>query len=138
MHGAGLGHRSPDKVSSHNHRAPARRALWSNGPCREHLYRAHQALFCHRCFKVFSDEGQHKTHAKANSCQHAWNKTRPDGLDHDQVKQLRRRRRGCEMTEDEKWVEMYKIAFPEDDPAMIPSPCECQESAVIALAGGRC
>lgn len=48
-----------------------------------------------------------------------------EGFDKSQEKKLKNRKRKAGVdTEEEKWREVYKILFPEADPALIPSPCE--------------
>jgi len=48
----------------------------------------------------------------------------PEGFTPSQEKQLRSRRKAQpEMTEGEKWFNVYAILFPDDDPQEAPSPC---------------
>lgn len=49
----------------------------------------------------------------------------PDGYTKDQEKQLRSRKKSRrDLTEEEKWFEMYKILFPTDDIYGMISPCK--------------
>jgi hypothetical protein len=41
----------------------------------------------------------------------------------EQEKQLRRRA-GATQSESEKWNEVYRILFPDDDPEDMPTPCQ--------------
>ena len=92
---------------------------------REHLYRRHALpIQCRRCFEAFKTEDlldQH--HQLPDPCQR---QPPPDseGFDKAQEKRLKNRKRkpGVE-TEEEKWREVYKILFPADDVAAMPSPC---------------
>jgi hypothetical protein len=45
-----------------------------------------------------------------------------EGFDKEQANELKRRQR-APATEVEKWKKMYKILFPDDAGATIPSPC---------------
>ncbi len=46
----------------------------------------------------------------------------PQGIDEVKEKGLRKRPKGG--TEEEKWIEIYKILFPDEDGALLPSPCK--------------
>jgi len=45
-----------------------------------------------------------------------------EGFDNDQERQLKLRKRPAGQTEVERWIEMYRILFPEDPESMIPTP----------------
>ena len=45
------------------------------------------------------------------------------GFNKEQERQLRSRRK-TGLDEPGKWKEVYKILFPDDDEALMPSPCE--------------
>lgn len=47
----------------------------------------------------------------------------PDGFSKEQERILRRKRK-LAGSEERKWREMYKVLFPDDDEADVPSPCE--------------
>jgi len=48
-----------------------------------------------------------------------------EGFTKDQEKRLRSRKKAhADMTDEDKWVEIYQILFPDDDPESIPGPCE--------------
>jgi len=49
----------------------------------------------------------------------------PDGFSKEQERALRRKRKFAG-SEDSKWRAMYRILFPDDDEADMPSPCEFQ------------
>lgn len=87
---------------------------------KEHLYRNHQAIYCPRCYRTFEDEKVRDSHLKKEPCARRSAAFKPEGLDPEQVKQLRRKKREKERPEAEKWLEMYRIAFPDDTD--IPSP----------------
>lgn len=87
---------------------------------KEHLYRNHQAIYCPRCYRSFDDEKAVDSHLKKEPCARRSPVFKPEGLEPEQVKQLRRKKREKERPEAEKWLEMYRIAFPDD--TEIPSP----------------
>jgi hypothetical protein len=47
-----------------------------------------------------------------------------DGFDKGQEKKMRSRKKSSAVTEAEKWIEIYKILFPDDDEDLMPSPCQ--------------
>jgi hypothetical protein len=60
------------------------------------------------------------------------NNTVNDGFTKAQEKQLRSRKKSdLNVTDEGKWREIYRILFPDDDPAMIPSPCEHPRPVVL-------
>lgn len=47
-----------------------------------------------------------------------------EGFTKDQEKKLRSRKKAQpNMTDEDKWVEIYMILFPDDDPDSVPTPC---------------
>jgi hypothetical protein len=62
-------------------------------------------------------------HAKqAESCV-ASHSGPPIGLDHEQEKKLRTKKK-LSGTEEQRWVDMYRICFPDDSDELTPSPCK--------------
>lgn len=51
-----------------------------------------------------------------------------EGFNDEQEKALKKRVQGA--TEEEKWIDMYRILFPDAAGNNIPEPCECHESQV--------
>ena len=47
-----------------------------------------------------------------------------DGISKEQEKKLRARPKKGESTEDQKWVSIYRIIFPDTPEDSIPSPCK--------------
>jgi hypothetical protein len=89
------------------------------------VYRRHELpIRCARCKVVFEDEPSVQNHLEElESCQVI--KTEDfDGYNKEQEKQLRRRKRPPNQTEEDKWFEMYRILFPEDEQDSLPSPCK--------------
>lgn len=54
------------------------------------------------------------------------NRVIQEGFTKEQEKKLRSRKKThADMTDEDKWREIYMILFPDDDPETIPSPCKC-------------
>ncbi|KAM7215159.1 hypothetical protein V8F06_009477 [Rhypophila decipiens] len=112
---------------------------WAVHRVKEHLYRNHaMPLHCLRCHQVFSSTLDLQEHSRRPdpTGQCMLNPDLPSFLqgrfNSDQEKLLRSRRRTLprEAGEEEKWVAVYRILFPADDPASIPSPYyELQDDA---------
>ncbi|KAM7198220.1 hypothetical protein V8F20_006247 [Naviculisporaceae sp. PSN 640] len=95
----------------------------------EHLYRNHRMpLYCLRCHQVFGSSLELEEHSRRpDPTQCELSPNLPDflqgRLNSDQEKLLRsRRKQPKDMTEEKKWVGVYRILFPAEDPAAIPSP----------------
>lgn len=89
---------------------------------REHLFRRHTApkFVCHRCNETFGKDDQYKTHQRAATRCPLRESNPPDGFDETKEKQLRTRQKSSnQLSERQKWEEMYAILFPDD---LIPSP----------------
>jgi hypothetical protein len=96
---------------------------------REHLYRRHMfpKFRCNRCRQDLGSSVRLNEHQRADIiCQRQSEEAEEEGIDEEKEKLLRvRKRKGGkarQMGEEEKWVEVYKILFPHDDP--VPSPCK--------------
>ncbi|PGH23544.1 hypothetical protein AJ80_02324 [Polytolypa hystricis UAMH7299] len=88
---------------------------------KEHLYRNHLIYDCQRCCAAFRTEEELSNHTKAKpACEPRHRPVNIDGITNKQEKTLRGKKRKSNLTEPEKWKEMYRIVFPED--AEIPSP----------------
>lgn len=107
---------------------------------KEHLYRNHaMPLHCFRCHEVFHSNLELEEHSRRpDPTQCTLSPNLPDFLEgrfnSDQEKLLRsRRKHPKETTEEEKWVGVYHILFPAEDPAAIPSPYyEIQDNEVLS------
>lgn len=54
-----------------------------------------------------------------------------EGFTKDQEKRLRSRKKThADMTDDDKWREIYGVLFPDDDQNAIPLPCKPASSAL--------
>jgi len=59
-----------------------------------------------------------------------------EGFDADQKESLRSRKRAkgnAELTETEKWRDIYRILFPHVEPDDIPSPCKFNHCCAVVL-----
>jgi len=86
---------------------------------REHVYRNHslKGTICDRCLEKFGSQDALTAHRRAAvRCEL---RDLEPVISEEQDKKLRvRPKKGC--TEEEKWADMYRILFPNED---IPSPC---------------
>ena len=93
---------------------------------REHVYRRHaRPLLCYRCGEAFENEQLLEIHSKREeSCTPNSNPVQDDGFNKEQGKLLRSRKRKVKpQTEEEKWIDMFKILFPNYRDSL-PSPCK--------------
>ncbi|KAJ4261524.1 hypothetical protein NW762_006951 [Fusarium torreyae] len=93
----------------------------------EHLYRRHMLpkFRCNRCRQDLKSAFNLNEHQRSDViCQRQNQEPEDEGIDEEQERLLRARKRkngkARQKGEEDKWVEMYKIIFPHDDP--IPSP----------------
>ncbi|KAK4096042.1 hypothetical protein N658DRAFT_64785 [Parathielavia hyrcaniae] len=115
-------------------RNPRKYRTWTSCPgpgwdevhrVKTHLYRRHALpIQCPRCWGVFKTDGQLQTHLQQDPpCAVQGNRMLQEGFTKDQEKRLRSRKKThADMTDDDKWAEIYKILFPDDDPSALPSP----------------
>lgn len=90
---------------------------------RIHLYRRHKRpVSCPRCCTVFSNEMEIQYHLRQPETCSIQRKIQVEGFDKRQEEHLRTRKR-ITGTEEQRWKEIYRILFPDDDEGSIPSPC---------------
>ncbi|KAL2196686.1 hypothetical protein P885DRAFT_36905 [Corynascus similis CBS 632.67] len=90
-----------------------------------HLYRRHPLpIQCPRCWESFKTDAQLQSHLQQDPpCPIQRNRALQEGFTKDQEKKLRSRKKThADMTDEEKWREIYLILFPDDDSSSIPSP----------------
>ncbi|KAK3986407.1 hypothetical protein QBC44DRAFT_248364 [Cladorrhinum sp. PSN332] len=90
-----------------------------------HLYRRHALpLQCPRCWDVFKTDTVLQAHLQSDPpCTVKQNSVPHEGFTKDQEKRLRSRKKAhADMTDEDKWNEIYQILFPDDDPDAIPGP----------------
>lgn len=79
--------------------------------------------YCIRCCQLFTSEQELNSHyLAAEKCPDVPNKPVIEGINKDQEKQLRSKRRKRGVSTEDKWVNVYFILFPGDTEA--PSPCK--------------
>jgi hypothetical protein len=91
---------------------------------REHLYRRHLLPpQCHRCCTTFSNDVALREHQRdARGCD-VREQTPPEGFDKEQERRLKSKKKSqTYQTEEEKWKSVYRILFPDDGEADIPTP----------------
>ncbi|KAM0199897.1 hypothetical protein ACHAPI_002995 [Fusarium lateritium] len=99
---------------------------------KEHLYRRHMLpkFRCNRCRQDLKSSARLNEHQRADIiCQRQSEEAEEEGIDEETEKLLRARKRkngkARQVGEEEKWVEIYKILFPHDDPVPSPYPELC-------------
>jgi hypothetical protein len=91
---------------------------------REHLYRRHLLPpQCHRCCTSFSNDVALREHQRdARGC-NVREQVPPEGFDKEQERRLKSKKKSqTYQTEEEKWKSVYRILFPDDGEADIPTP----------------
>ncbi|KAM0351112.1 hypothetical protein ACHAPU_002896 [Fusarium lateritium] len=94
---------------------------------KEHVYRNHEApIHCKRCFTIVKTEKQLELHLRqAVACEVINPPREMPGIDAETKERLRSRRGIQNISEEEKWANMYRILFPLAHD--IPSPyCDLQ------------
>ncbi|KAK4158217.1 hypothetical protein C8A00DRAFT_39412 [Chaetomidium leptoderma] len=89
-----------------------------------HLYRRHPLpIQCPRCWEIFKVDGQLQSHLQQDPpCAVQVNQTPQEGFTKDQEKRLRSRKKtNPDMTDEDKWRDIYTILFPDDDQSAVPS-----------------
>ncbi|KIW09128.1 hypothetical protein, variant 1 [Verruconis gallopava] len=97
---------------------------------KEHIYRKHALpIHCRRCNAIFDTETSLTVHSKQEiSCLPTVG-IELEGFDKNQEKMLKAKKKLPHLSEAEKWIEIFKILFPHDDPDQIPSPyCDLTRS----------
>ncbi|KIW01565.1 hypothetical protein, variant [Verruconis gallopava] len=103
---------------------------------KDHIYKYHkQPIYCPKCKETFDSRSDCDAHIEADHCQKRENVAFP-GINSDQEKKLRDRmrigKRSAYKTEKEKWIEIWKIIFP-NDIDNIPSPYHVQRQQINQL-----
>ncbi|KAK4164611.1 hypothetical protein QBC43DRAFT_317241 [Cladorrhinum sp. PSN259] len=89
---------------------------------KEHIYRQHaRPLFCIRCGHQFKADAELTAHVLSPEACTVRGFRPPDGFTQDQERGLKNKRK-LEGSIEERWRGLYKILFPRDDDADIPSP----------------
>ncbi|TDZ24868.1 hypothetical protein Cob_v002528 [Colletotrichum orbiculare MAFF 240422] len=106
---------------------------------KEHIYRKHSLpkFSCPRCSQPFETQADLQAHARSLTPCKVSEPEVVDGITQDQEKKLRSRKKtsGKELTEAEKWKQVYAIIFPDVREREIPSPYYSTEDAQTALGG---
>jgi len=99
-------------------------------PPREHIIRCHAPPpnSCSRCCEPFGSPKELTEHQRAEIRCPVKELNVADGIiTVDQLANLRTRKRTQNMTEVQKWYELYEALFSLDDPANLPFPCKPPE-----------
>lgn len=80
-------------------------------------------MFCPRCYETFSTEIVLHAHQRADDPCPKRPEEAIEGFDAAQERNLKSRKKAKpELSEEDKWKEMYRILFPDDDESSIPYP----------------
>ena len=92
---------------------------------REHLYRRHLLpIQCHRCCSTFANEPTLREHQRDPRGCEVKEHVPLEGFDKDQERKLKSKKRSLVyMSEEDKWKGVYRVLFPDDNEADMPSPC---------------
>lgn len=107
----------------------------TNDTChsREHLYRNHRAprYQCARCLHDFkTPKNLFKHQRQLESCQIVTQVPNLDLISDAQEARLKERgKHNSPRSNEEKWADIYKIIFPQED---VPSPCKWQEQLIFS------
>ncbi|KAF2736281.1 hypothetical protein EJ04DRAFT_551355 [Polyplosphaeria fusca] len=105
---------------------------------KEHLYRRHLLpIQCNRCCSTFPSESSLKEHQRDPRGCEVREQAPREGFDKDQERKLKSKKRSqVHLSEEDKWNVVYKILFPDDDEAEMPSPyIEYQPPGAVAPQG---
>ncbi|KXH52354.1 hypothetical protein CNYM01_02170 [Colletotrichum nymphaeae SA-01] len=106
---------------------------------KEHIYRKHSLpkFSCPRCSQSFETQLALQAHARSLDACDVREPEVLDGITQDQEKKLRSRKKTSakELTEAEKWIQVYRILFPDVREREIPSPYHNAEDAETNLGG---
>ncbi|KAI8220107.1 hypothetical protein K4K54_008894 [Colletotrichum sp. SAR 10_86] len=106
---------------------------------KEHIYRKHSLpkFSCPRCSQPFETQADLQAHARLPTPCQVKEPEVLDGITQDQEKKLRSRKKtsGKELTEAEKWTQVYSTLFPDVREREIPSPYYNTEDAQTNLGG---
>ncbi|KAL0934608.1 uncharacterized protein CTRU02_211407 [Colletotrichum truncatum] len=106
---------------------------------KEHIYRKHSLpkFSCPRCSQPFETQADLQAHARSPDPCEVREPEILDGITQDQEKKLRSRKKTTvkELTEAEKWAQVYSILFPDVREREIPSPYYTTEDAQTTLGG---
>ncbi|CCF37835.1 hypothetical protein CH063_09074 [Colletotrichum higginsianum] len=106
---------------------------------KEHIYRKHSLprFSCPRCCQPFETQADLQAHARSADACEVREPEALDGITQDQEKRLRSRKKTSakELTEADKWTQVYGILFPDGREREIPSPYYNTEDAETNLGG---
>ncbi|GAB1317820.1 hypothetical protein MFIFM68171_08030 [Madurella fahalii] len=105
----------------HDHEVCAIRSWPTISRLKEHLYRRHYKIHCQRCKQTFNDARELTDHEMSALGCEVIDIDPPGDITTYQEKQLKSRKHGARrQTEEEKWADIYRLLFPDEE--QIPSP----------------
>ncbi len=94
---------------------------------REHIYRRHQmpTYRCNRCFVAFGDEEKLREHNRAaTQCEVQIAQLDEETIYICQAQATELRKRQRDVQDEDRWVKVFQIIFPDVAIDKIPSPCK--------------
>jgi hypothetical protein len=82
---------------------------------------------CRRCYEGFESDDELVAHQRSDTPCRVKVSHEREGIDEAQERKLRARSATAK-TEYQRWIDVYRILFPNDDPSTIPHPCKCLPS----------
>jgi hypothetical protein len=82
------------------------------------------ALYCPRCYLTFENEDQLNNHFLAATVCERRTAIPIEGFNKEQHRALKERKAMFRATEEQRWVAMYLILFPDTVLGKVPSPCK--------------
>ncbi|QDS75604.1 hypothetical protein FKW77_006447 [Venturia effusa] len=100
---------------------------------KQHLYRAHaEPTQCPRCHLVVDTDADLRNHIRGEPCPVA--EPHPmEGITREQLQILTKRAAPCRLEED-KWMDVYRLLFPGELEADLPSPCKLLSISILTIA----
>ncbi|KAK4195303.1 hypothetical protein QBC40DRAFT_289321 [Triangularia verruculosa] len=113
----------PQKYSLQEHEVCAVRSWGTISRLKEHLYRRHYKIHCQRCKQTFGDFRELADHEMSPQGCVVVHAPPPCDISTIQEKQLKSRKHNAKRkTDEEKWVEIYQLLFPNEDIPSSPYP----------------
>lgn len=101
---------------------------------REHLTRVHRLdkFTCPRCCDPMEDQTKLNDHLRSDTPCVKRDVPRSRGINDAQEKKLRERRKTTvTLTDEQKWLDIYVILFPEANQKTLPSPCKPYQPSLV-------
>ncbi|KAK4176860.1 hypothetical protein QBC36DRAFT_290127 [Triangularia setosa] len=123
----------PQKYSVQEHEVCAVRSWGTISRLKEHLYRRHYKIHCQRCKHTFGDFRELAEHEMSPQGCEVVHAPPPCDISTIQEKQLKSRKHNARRkTDEEKWVEIYQLLFPNEEIPSSPYPEVAEDMGPIS------